>query len=386
MSPLNLKDSRIVLLLQGGGALGAYQVGAHRALAERCRVDWVAGISIGAINASVIAGHKGDDASSELESLWNDLLSPQIPPFDDALWSGILHGWPPSFTRLQTLLPKYASWTWTAFSPAGQPGFFSSRVLDPAGNPWFLQWLRPLYRDELSFYDTTPLRITLDSHVRWSKLDGNGPVRLSVGAARVRDGEVVFFDSHDGPLAAEHVMASGALPPAFPPVCVEGEWYFDGGVSNNTPIEVLEDKLIADTDQNTVVFLIDLWDRKNNVMPRTFDELVWRQKAIQYGSRKKAAETVIRNFEHHSSFNGASHPRLDVVQVMLENPDGDPQFAFSDADFSRSTFNKLRAQGYRDMNRAIDCPERVGALGGDSAALYRYGSEGKHWNTDRLLK
>jgi NTE family protein len=289
-------------------------------------------------------------------------------------------------TWLQQLEPKYADWSWTAFNPRGQPNFFLSRVLNPFQNPWFLQRVRPLHRDELSFYDTDPLRRTLDKHVNWEMLKPGGAMRLSVGAASLSEGEVVFFDSYEGPIEAKHVMASGALPPAFPPVQVGEDWYVDGVVSSNTPIEALEDKLTTGATRDTLVFLVDLWDRKHGIRPRTLDDLIWRQKSIQYGSRRKAAERVVRNYEHHPDFNQASPIYLNVYQVMLESDDRERQFSFSDADFSWRTFEKLKCHGYRDMSYAIEHPLRVGTLGGACAALYRYGAEGKHLRTDLLLK
>jgi NTE family protein len=159
--PLNLKNKRIVLLLQGGGALGAYQVGAYQALqeefqqqpsnGEKATLDWVGGISIGAINAAIIAGHKNGDAAKELTDLWNDILSPACPPFDyTSVWKNL-----PPFLRsgwLAPLEPKYGDWMWTAYNLFGQENFFTSRVMNPFHNPWFLQWLRPLAQDELAFY------------------------------------------------------------------------------------------------------------------------------------------------------------------------------------------------------------------------------------------
>ena len=227
--PLKLDGKRVLLLLQGGGALGAYQVGAYTALEEACRkvknkVEWVGGISIGAINAAVIAGPMGGDAATEVKKLWEEILSPPFPPFDfTGLWQTV-----PPFLRpggwLAPLVPKYAAWTWTAFNPFGQPNFFSSRVLNPLENPCFREWAGPLAPGDLAFYDTESMRKTLGRHVNWKSINRPGGTRLSVGAARVKDGEVVFFNSfksHNpdwgGPteITADHVLASGALHPDF---------------------------------------------------------------------------------------------------------------------------------------------------------------------------
>jgi NTE family protein len=379
--PLILRGKKIVLLLQGGGALGAYQVGAFRALSERCKVDWVAGISIGAINASVIAGHRSPDAVKELESLWDDILSPGHPPAD---YSKLLKLWKPwlGLTPLEDLQSHYAGWLWTAFL-GGQPNFFSSRVLNPWENPSVLEWLRKLDREELAFYSTRPLCATLKRHVDFSKLRPGKAPRLSVGAARVADGEVVFFDSEKYPLTPEHVMASGALPPAFPPIEIAGMWYFDGGVSSNTPIELLHDE-IAKLGEDVLVFLVDLWDRKTNRMPQTFDELLWRQKSIQYGSRKQAAERVVRHHEDRTALKKGG-PRLEICQLMREATDDSNQFCFSDADFLRGTYAGLNEQGYCDMTQALDHPEPVLRLDHKYATLYRYGGAHKHRSTDKLV-
>jgi len=383
---LSLKNKQIVLLLQGGGALGAYQVGAFDALASECakaenKIEWVAGISIGAINSAVIAAPKGGDAVRELELLWDEFLSPEYPPFDntDLTQAWLSWSWQPWLSALEA---KYLNWAWMSFNPCGQANFFSSRVLDPFHNPWVQQWFRKLDREQLAFYGTQPLAETLDRHVNWVSLKDPKNTHLSLGATHVCDGEVEFFNSWERPLNADHVRASGALPPAFPPIQIGNEWYFDGGVSNNTPIEVLAEKLFV-SNKDTLVFLIDLWDRKNTVLPESLDDVLWRQKCIQYGSRRKAAEIVVERYEHRVAKQHPNHPiRLELCQVLLEHDNKEPQFSFADADFSRSTFRKLRAQGLTDMMNALHRSKLVTnqhgqPLGGDYAALYRYGSQGK---------
>jgi len=387
MPALDLTGKQIVLLLQGGGALGAYQVGAFKALAEQtkakgCQINWVSGISIGAINSSVIAGHRNPDAVAELESLWDDILSPAYPPSDCGELLQAMRFFVPNMAHY-SLLPKYAGWNWTAFNLGGQPNFFTSRVMDPLRNPWMLQWAGDLERDQLAFYDTSPLRNTLEKHVDFASLKKPGATRLSLAAARVCDGEVEFFDSGDSkqpPLTADHVMASGALPPAFPPIQIEDEWYFDGGVSNNTPIEMLQEKIFAEK-QHTLVFVVDVWDRKSEKMPANMDELIWRQKSIQYGSRKKAAENVVRLHEYMARA-GRDTTRLEVCQVMLENTAGDSDFCFGDANFLRSNYESLSKKGYQDMNSAIRDADLVTPVQYQFSALYRYGSAHKHRETD----
>ena len=394
-SSLKLDGKRVVLLLQGGGALGAYQVGAYTALEAACqqannKVGWVGGISIGAVNAAVIAAPMGGDAATELRQLWDEILSPPFPPFDyNSLWQSL----PPFFRSgwLAPLMPKYADFMWTAFNPFGQPNFFSSRVLNPLQNPWVLGWTRPLAASELAFYDTEWLRRTLDKHVRWGSINQDGGTWLSLGATRVRDGEVVFFNSFAsqnpdwGPKAikADHVLASGALPPGFPGIWVDGELYWDGGVSSNTPIEGLEEDLTADVTRDTIVFQINLWDRKGSI-PRSIDEVLWRQKCIEYGSLKKAAVSVVNTHQYEVETERVPPTHLEVCQVMFERSrdDSTPQFAFADADFARTTYEQMAKLGYEDMQRAIEHPYRVPAVGGEYAVLYRHGTHGKHRETD----
>ena len=389
-------NKHVVLLLQGGGTLGAYQVGAFKALHELCRqektsVDWVGGISIGAVNAAVIAGPKCKDPLAELEALWEDLLK-RWPSSD---WQDVWANLPPVIQRslgwLGELGPKYWDWTWTAFNPFGQMNFFTSRVLNPLENPWSTQWFSPEAPQELAFCDTRPLRRTLDDHVDWTAIDQPRATRLSLGAARVRDGEVVFFNSFRsenpewGPktITADHVMASGALPPGFPAIQVDGEWYWDGGLSTNTPIEALAADLAADHLKDTIVFLVDLWDRKGRI-PQSLDEVIWRQKSIQYGSRRRAEVSVVERHELKVDAGRIPKTSLEVCQVMLERPADDPhpQFSFADADFAGRTFDKLKKLGYRDMRTAILQATPVPGIGGKYAKLYRHGTFGKHAATD----
>jgi len=402
-SCLELEGKRIVLLLQGGGALGAYQVGAYTALQAACKqannkVEWVGGISIGAVNAAVIAGPMGGNPVTELKQLWDEILSPPFPPYDySSLWQSL-----PPFLRsgwMAPLIPKYWDLAWMALNPIGQPNFFGSRVLNPLQNPLVLGWAGPLAPSELAFYDTGWLRRTLDKHVKWGSINHDGATWLSLGATRVRDGETVFFNSFAsqnpawGPKAitADHVLASGALPPGFPGISIDGELYWDGGVSSDTPIQELAEDLKEDLEtRDTIVFLIDLWDRKG-LIPRSVDEVLWRQKCIQYGSRKEAAVSVVNTHQLEVEAGQAPPTHLEVCQVMFERSRNDwtQQFSFADADFSRTTYEQLAKLGHEDMKRAIEHPHRVPGvphrapgIDKDYAVLYRHGTHGKHHETD----
>ena len=375
---LDPRTSRVALLLQGGGALGGYQVGAyatlHAALTELGRkVDWVAGISIGAINAAVIAGNEPALRVSRLREIWNDFIWKH-----DAGWLNALPLGP-----LTPLVPRYADWWYAAL--LGMPGFFSSRLLAPLQNPWVAQWLYGTLPPEAAAnYDVSALRRTLERFVDFERINAEAPdrTRISLGAARLEDAEMQFFNSFDskawGPrsvIGLEHVLASSALPPAFPPVTIAGVTYVDGGCVSNTPLMQLTNDLAA---RDTIVYDVLVFDRKG-ALPRTMDEVMWRQKSIQFGSRKAFAEIVARNHEAHverwiaeGQITPAQAPRLQICQVMYETSPAEPGFLWTDADFSRHLHDRLVTAGATDMRRALQAPEAVYV--GAYAALYRIGT------------
>ncbi|MFY9780615.1 MAG: patatin-like phospholipase family protein [Candidatus Baltobacteraceae bacterium] len=385
---LDVGGKRVVLLLQGGGALGAYQVGAFQALSAICtKIDWVAGISIGALNAAVIAGNTPEEAPRKLERLWHDLAQ---PPYD--AW--LLPFWPFLSRRgLSPLVPKYLDWALSAV-PFGQPNFFTSRVLSPR-NPWLLQWFGPREPRELGFYSPEPLRETLTdprrAYVDWDRInrDGEG-TRLSLGATNVDDGEFTFFNSFEPKtklagrqtLSVDHVLAAGALPPAFAPYRIEGtngtpsRYYWDGGLVSNTPLLELGDELRS---EDTIVFDIQLWDRKHYQPLHTLDEAIWRERSITFASRKKQAEELVR--KHQAEVDaGYLATRLEIVQIMYEENPTEPAFWAGDADFSLKSYRERFERGKLDMESAFE--ESHVAFAGSAARLYRRGSYLKHLATD----
>ena len=252
-------DARRVLVLQGGGALGSYQGGVYEGLAEAdFRPDWIAGISIGAINAAIIAGNKREDRLPRLHAFWETASS--VVPFNLHLPDSSLH----------TLFSEAAA-AWTA--TVGVAGFFRPRmppaVFYPPGAP-----------EALSFYDTTPLRATLERLVDFDRINAR-EVRLSLGAVNVRTGELVYFDNEHCTIGPEHVMASGALPPGFPPIEIEGEHYWDGGVVSNTPLQYI---LQNEPKDDLLIFQVDLFNA-HGALPRTLLEAAEREKDIRYASR-----------------------------------------------------------------------------------------------------
>ena len=250
-----------VLVLQGGGALGAYQAGVLEALsAEGIEPNWVTGISIGSINCALIAGNAREKRVERLRDFWT-LVSSAVPEpgwKSDGEWRAALT----SLSALQALL-------------FGVPGFFTPRVppapLQPPGSV-----------AARSYYDTAPLRSTLKRLVDFDRINA-GEMRLSVGAVNVRTGNLTYFDSVTQRLDVRHVMASAALPPGFPPVEIDGEYYWDGGVASNTPLNYV---LAQPGAGHRTVFQVDLFPARGE-LPETIARVTEREKDIRYSSRTR---------------------------------------------------------------------------------------------------
>jgi len=254
-------DPQSVLVLQGGGALGAYQAGVYEALAEReIAPEWVAGISIGAVNAAIIAGNAPEDRIPALRRFWH-MVSRELPyRIDEQI----------GFAR-RAFNEISAQYTATF----GVPGFFTPRF--PLPLP---EWPTDLSR--LSFYDTTPLRATLLDLVDFERLN-RAEVRFSVGAVNMLDGNFAYFDNTERTIGPEHVMASGALPPGFPPVEIDGEWYWDGGLVSNTPLQYVLDNR---TPHEMNVYQVDLFSSRG-IVPQTMADIAQREKDIRFSSRTR---------------------------------------------------------------------------------------------------
>jgi NTE family protein len=261
--------AQVALVLQGGGALGAYQAGVYEALAERGYLpDWITGISIGAINGAIIAGNPPERRVERLREFW-ELIT------DGIAGKPLLEG---DFAR-----GIFNEWSALASVTSGVEGFYIPRV-PPA-------WLQPWGTEgALSFYDTAPLRATLERLIDFEVLNSTA-VRFSVGAANVRKGNSVYFDSKRRRIGPEHIMASAALPPGFPPVDIDGEHYWDGGVLSNTPLEHLLD---VHRDENMLVFQLDLFSAQGN-MPRNLLDVYERHKDILYSSRTRKNTNAARD-------------------------------------------------------------------------------------------
>jgi len=260
---------QIVLVLQGGGALGAYQVGVYQALHDAgVEPDWVIGTSIGAINASLIVGNPIERRLDRLLEFWAQLEHSKLQT--------LLTGLPP-------VGPMMATWITMA---QGIRGFFEPNLWAFAGQHM------PLAPEAAGYYRTTPLRDTLNRLVDF-RLIGAGGCRLTVGAANVRTSEMTYFDSRHMPLAAEHVMASGALPPAFPPIQIGNDLYWDGGILSNTPVEAVFDDVPR---RSSLVFAAHLWN-PHGPEPRSIWDISHRQKEMQYSSR--AASHILKQKQLH---------------------------------------------------------------------------------------
>lgn len=259
--------ARVALVLQGGGALGAYQAGAYEALADGGIVpNWLSGVSIGAINAAIIAGNRPAERVSRLRDFWTTVSG-------RALWTEYL-----TEGAFFDELRSYAG-AWAAAS-LGQPGFFTPRPV----NPWVVP---PGTLARANYYDTAPLRRTLERLVDFDLLN-EGTVQLSVGAVNVATGNLQYFDSSRTRLGPQHILASAALPPALPAIAVDGEHYWDGGIVSNTPLQYLLDQ---EEHRNCLVLQVDLFSARGP-LPRSMPGVLARQKDIVYSSRTRANTTA----------------------------------------------------------------------------------------------
>ena len=342
-----------VLALQGGGALGAYQAGVYEALAEAEQLPhWVAGISIGAINAALIAGNPPDRRVQRLHEFWDRVTS------SNALQGSLVA---PGAQMRSALNETHA----TLGALFGLPGFFIPRF--PAA-PFQL----PGTAGALSFYDTTPLRATLEQLVDFDLLN-SGTMRLSVGAVNVRSGNFAYFDTANQPLDARHIMASGALPPGFPPVEIDGEWYWDGGLVSNTPLQYVLDRPEGD---RRLIFQVDLFVAEGP-MPTALMQVAEREKDIRFSSRTRlnttdalarqelaqAARRLIAKLPARLANDpdvlalqdGVRQAAVTVVHLINRRKRYETQS--KDYEFSRASMQEHWKAGYADMGHTLNHPD-----------------------------
>jgi NTE family protein len=290
-----------VLVLQGGGALGSYQAGAYQALSHHdFEPEWVAGISIGAINAAIIAGNDPARRVARLKEFWEQSSSP-VP------WNPIVKS-----ERGRTVFNEASAALIATF---GVPGFFTPRIppapLWPQGTP-----------QSLSYYDTAPLRKTLERLVDFDRIN-DLKTRLSVGAVGVTSGNFCYFDSVEfkklgKKIGPEHIMASGALPPGFPSVEIEGEHYWDGGIASNTPLDYVLDE---EPRRNLLIFQVDLLSARG-LLPTSLLEAAEREKDIRFSSRTRM------NTDKNQELHNARKAVRDLIGKLPEDLKNDPTVAY----------------------------------------------------------
>ncbi|CUT09443.1 Ferredoxin reductase [Bradyrhizobium sp.] len=349
----------VALLLQGGGALGAYQAGVYEALAEAgIHPDWVAGISIGAINAAIIAGNPPESRVDRLRDFWTQVTS-------TALWDWA--GNPFLDARNDNARNVLNQMSAGLAAACGANGFFSARPLLP--------WLHAGGTSgATSFYDTGALKSTLERLIDFDRINA-GMTRFSAGAVNVRTGNFVYFDNSTHTIRPEHIMASGALPPGFPAVEIDGEHYWDGGMVSNTPLQWVID---AGVPQDMLAFQVDLWSAKGQ-LPDNLPEVVTRQKEIQYSSRTRAStdqfkhiqrlrraltallDRLPQEFREHEEvklLNAAVSTNVyNIVHLIYRarNHEGHSK----DYEFSRLSMQDHWRAGYHDALRTLRHPEAL---------------------------
>jgi NTE family protein len=348
----------IALLLQGGGALGSYQAGVYEALAEAdLHPDWVAGISIGAINSALIAGNPPGERVAKLRQFWREVTT--NPLLD---WAVHFQNLTPRGDFARKLFNQISA---TAAMMSGAAHFFELR------NP--PAWFHPDGAVEAtSFYETKQLKSTLERLVDFDRINA-GPMRFSVGAVNVRTGNFVYFDTTTHTICSDHVMASGSLPPGFPAVEIEGEYYWDGGLISNTPLLWVVE---YGPRQDTLAFQVDLWSARGE-LPGSLAEVAMRQKEIQYSSRTRAntdrfkqlqflrsalarlleqAPQHLRDSEEGKLLSkSADHKVYNLVQLIYRSQHYEGHS--KDYEFSRLSMEEHWRAGYHDTIRTLRHPE-----------------------------
>jgi NTE family protein len=344
-----------ILVLQGGGALGAYQAGVFEGLAEAgLTPNWIAGVSIGAINGALIAGNSPDRRIERLHEFW------------DLVTSGLPADLPPERYCSTDPLRRWTNRVSAAASAVfGVPGFYAPRL--PA--PFFASRGSDA---ALSVYDTAPLASTLEKLVEFRRID-TGPIRLSLGAVDIETGNSAYFDSLATPLCPRHVMASGALPPAFAPVEIDGRWYWDGGIVSNSPLWYVLDNT---PPMRALVVQVDLFSAAGQ-RPRDLDEVMERRKDIVYSSKTRFNTTRVRELQ---SLRSSLHrlleklpaemrkdPEVSAIEksccsthidiLHLINRRGGYSESSKDYEFSRATMAWRWNAGLEDVRRSLAHPE-----------------------------
>lgn len=342
---------RVALVLQGGGALGAYQIGVFQALTEAgVEPNWISGVSIGAINSALIAGNKPENRLKNLEAFWNTVSGRKIWPYT------------PQGDHFRDLYNQLSS-LFTLLM--GQPGFFEPRRQNP--------WLQLAGAEgATSYYDSSALKKTLESLIDFDILN-DGRKRISVGAVNVRTGNFIYFDTDKQRIGPEHIMASGALPPALPAVKIEGEYYWDGGIVSNTPLQYLLDQ---EERLSSLVFQVDLFSARG-ALPRQMSDVLTRQKEIMYSSRtRRNTDAFARSYNlrtrliealkrvppeallpgEKEMIEESDKPSIaNIVQLIYQHKNYEGHAR--DYEFSGASMREHWVSGYEDTLRTLRHPE-----------------------------
>jgi NTE family protein len=336
-------DKKVALVLQGGGALGSYQAGVYEALStSQYMPDWIAGISVGAINAAIIAGNPPAKRVERLKAFWEGITTAPSP-------------WPALCCMTMGDHRRTSSINALMF---GQPGFFAPRAP--------MHWL--VGAKATSYYDTRPLKNTLERQVDFDRINAR-EIRFSIAAVNVRTGNFAYFDNAQMIIRPEHVMASSALPPGFPAVEIDGECYWDGGLVSNTPLQYVLESIPR---RSRLTFQVDLFHARGR-QPTDLEEVSEREKDIRYSSKTRAATDLlhrIHDVRHNINslwdqlpeglrntpeakflYNFGCVTTMDIVELIYRP--SDPQGASKDYEFSRTTMRTRWAQGLSDAQTTL---------------------------------
>ncbi|PJD96028.1 MAG: hypothetical protein CK426_06215 [Legionella sp.] len=339
----------VVCAFQGGGALGAYQAGVLHALDKAHYFpNWFVGTSIGAINAAIAAGNPEHLRIEKMYQFWEKIAT--HAPLSALSWPDYLP------------VKKVAHWL-SAHSAAlfGQAGFFSPRLFYPG--------LNTPSADNISFYDMMPLRSTLEQFVDFDRINSKKTVRLSVGAVEVESGEMLYFDSEKEKIGPEHIMASGALPPSFPAIEINGKYYWDGGISNNSPLCYV---LSHREKTHILCFMVNLFN-SYGLNPQSLDDVLQRKKDIEFSSKFHQTLSLyqeiqeLKNSIHllsqHIPPSKKEKPELKlclargrqstISLVHFLYQEDNSELSSKDYEFSYHTIKERLDKGYKDGMRAI---------------------------------
>lgn len=366
MTPKLHGYDKVVYLMQGGGALGAYQVGVCQGLMEfGCEPNWIIGTSIGSINAGIIAGNKPEDRILKLKKFWEMIASP-LPVIPWVEENYAIQQWQKALSSFWTIC-------------FGQPGFFKPRFFNPCFNI-------SGYPEQTSFYDTSELKHTLEKVIDFNLLN-NSSVRLTLAALCLEDSELVYFDNAKQELGPEHIMASSALPPGFPAIRISGKNYWDGGLSSNTPLNAL---LLENIKNKLMCIMVNLYSYHQHI-PTNIWEVIKIKKDIELSSRyhqllkylyeiKRLHNLLhgivldtpeVQNEKGIKKIIGSSFPiTLNIVRFQYQ--DHPSNLWTKDFEFSPQTLEKLISAGYKDVQEALKVPNWLNPIPEDHVVLHEF--------------